>query len=187
MSLTYLFIGGLIILAVYLGIRVYVRMSQRFSGERVIVCPETQQQAMVEVDTRRAALTTLVGRTDLRLESCWRWPLREDCGQECLLQLDVASSDCLVRSVLEKWYRGKKCAFCKQPIDEIGFVDHKPALLGPDGITLEWTEVPFSSVTEAMSNDLPVCWNCHTAQTFRREHPDLVVERPPIVSQALHR
>ena len=42
MSFTYLLIGGLTILAVYLGIRVYVRMSQRFSGERVIVCPEVR-------------------------------------------------------------------------------------------------------------------------------------------------
>jgi hypothetical protein len=26
---------------------------------------------------------------------------------------------------------------------------------------------------------LPVCWNCHIAQTFRRVHPELVVVRPP--------
>jgi hypothetical protein len=187
MWLAYLFIGGLTVLAIYLGIRFYVRMSQRFAGERVIVCPETKRQAMVQVDTRHAALTTLAGRTDLRLENCWRWPLREDCGQECLLQLDVAAPDCLVRSVLEKWYRGKECAFCKRPFDEIGFVDHKPALLGADGITLEWNDVPLSSVTDAMSKDLPVCWNCHIAQTFRRDHPDLVVERPPFVSLSSHR
>ena len=30
---------------------------------------------------------------------------------------------------------------------------------------------------EAMSASLPVCWNCHVAPTFRREHPGLVVDR----------
>jgi hypothetical protein len=177
MTVTYLIIAALVIVAIYLGIRYFVRASQRFSGERVIICPETGKQAMVEVDTRHAAVTTLLGQTDLRLENCWRWPLKEDCGQECLLQLDVASSDCLVRSVLEKWYRDKKCAFCERPFAEIELIDHKPALLNPEGATLEWKEIPISATTEAMATCLPVCWNCHIAQTFRREHADMVIDR----------
>jgi hypothetical protein len=24
----------------------------------------------------------------------------------------------------------------------------------------------------------PVCWSCHMSETFRRAHPELVVERP---------
>jgi hypothetical protein len=187
MTIAYVIIAASIVAALYLGIRYFVRASQIFAGERVIICPETGKQAMVEVDARRAALTSLVGRTDLRLENCWRWPLKEDCGQECLLQLDVGSAECLVSSVLEKWYRDKKCAFCQQPFEKIVMIDHQPALLNPEGVTVEWGQIPISAVTEAMATYRPVCWNCHIAHSFRREHPDLVVERPATARPVSHR
>ncbi len=178
MTVAYLIIAAFVVVAIYFGIRYFVRASQRFSGERVIICPETGKQAMVEVDVRHAALTSLVGQTALRLENCWRWPLRADCGQECLLQLDVAPDECLVRSVLEKWYRDKKCAFCHRPFDQIQLTDHKPALLNREGTTVDWSAISISAVNDAIANYPPVCWNCHVAQTFHREHADLVVERP---------
>jgi len=181
MTFVYVMIAVMIVAAVYFGVRYFVRASQKFGGERVIICPETGKQAMVELDVRRAAVSSLFGQTDLRLENCWRWPIKQDCGQECLLQLDM-DEKCLVRSVLEKWYRDKVCAFCERPFDEIDLADHKPALLNPEGVTIEWKQVPVSVVMEAMGSCLPVCWNCHIAQTFRREHADLIVDRtiPPI-------
>ena len=178
MTFAYVIGVALIAVAVYFGVRFFVRMSRKFGGGQVVVCPETGKQAMVEVNTRRAALTSLIGRTDLRLESCWRWPLNENCGQECLLQLHVAQDECLVRSVLAQWYRAKNCAFCRQPFGEIDLIDHHPALFTPEGITVEWADVPMSDVNKAMATYQPVCWNCHIAQTFYHEHPDLVVERP---------
>ena len=177
MTAVYVFVAALVVVAIYFGIRYFVRASQKFGGERVIICPETGKQAMVEVDTKHAALSSLVGQTDLRLEHCSRWPIKQDCGQDCLLQLDVAPDECLVRSVLEKWYRAKVCAFCKRPFEPIQMIDHKPALLNPEGVTVEWSGIPLAGVNEAMTTCLPVCWNCHVAQTFRREHDDLVVER----------
>lgn len=173
----YLAAAMLVVVAIYFGIRYFVRTSERFGGEQVIICPETGKQAMVEIDVRHAALTNLTGQTDLRLEHCSRWPIKQDCGQDCLLQLDVAPDECLVRSVLEKWYRAKTCAFCKRPFEPITMIDHQPALLNPEGITVEWKRVSLTGVNEAMSSCLPVCWSCHIAQTFRREHADLVVER----------
>lgn len=186
MMAVYLFIAALVVVGIVLGIRYFVHARQKFSGERVIICPETGKQAMVEVDARHAAMTSLVGQTDLRLENCWRWPLREDCGQECLLQLDVTPSECLVRSVLEKWYRDKKCAFCERPFSEMHIVDHKPALLNPEGVTVEWGQIPISVAMEAMATYRPVCWNCHIAQSFRREHPEMVVDRSSHTAVALH-
>lgn len=177
MTIVYLIAGVLAVAAIYFAIRYFVNSRRKFGGGRVVICPETQKQAMVEIDSGRAALTSLVGQTEIRLESCWRWPLREDCGQECLLQLSEVDNDCLVRSVLMKWYRGKKCAFCKRPFSEVELIDHKPVLFNPDGYTVEWAAIPISAVNKAMATYLPVCWNCHIAQTFRREHPDLVVER----------
>lgn len=176
MTMAYPILAALIVAAAYLGIRYYIQR-QKYAGERVIICPETGKQAMVEIDARHAAISSLVGQTDLRLQDCWRWPINQDCGQECLLQLDVAPPDCRVRSVLEKWYRGKHCAFCDRAVEEINLIDHQPALLNPEGVTVEWKQIPLSAVMKATSIYRPVCWNCHIAQTFRREHPDLVVER----------
>ena len=170
-------LAALVVVAIMFGVRYFVRTSQRFGGERVIICPETGKQAMVEVDARHAALTNLIGQTDLQLEHCSRWPIKQDCGQDCLLQFDVAPDECLVRSVLEKWYRAKTCAFCERPFDEVHMIDHKPALLNPEGVTVGWTEIPLAGVNEAMASCKPVCWNCHIAQTFHRQHVDLVVER----------
>jgi len=178
MTIVYLVVAAVVAILIYFGIRYFVKTSRRFGGARVIICPETGKQAMVEVDARRAALTSLIGQEEIRLESCWSWPLRENCGQECLLQLDVAQADCLVRSVLIKWYRGKNCAFCWRPFGEVELIDHKPALLNREGVTVEWAAIPITTVNEAMATYQPVCWNCHIAQTFRREHTDMVVERP---------
>jgi hypothetical protein len=181
MTIVYWMIAALVVAAIYFGIRYFVRASQKFGGERVIICPETGKQAMVEIDARHAAISSLLGQPDLRLDDCWRWPMKENCGQECLLQLDVADSNCLVRSVLEKWYRDKQCAFCEHAFHQIDLTDHKPALLTPEGVTIEWKQVPIAQVTEVMQTHLPVCWNCHIAQEFRRVHPELVVDRslPP--------
>lgn len=173
------YVIGVILLGalIYFGIRYFVRTRERFGGGQVIICPETGKEAMVEVDAGHAALTSLIGKPDIRLESCWRWPLNGECGQECLIQLDVAPPECLVRGVLMKWYKGKRCVFCLRGFDEQHQLDHKPALLNAEGITLEWGEISLPNLMVTLDTDQPVCWNCHIAQTFRREHPDLVVER----------
>src|SRR5215831_1041472 len=148
MTIVYAIIAGLLLAAIYFGIRFFVRASQKFGGERVIICPETGKQAMVELDVRRAAFSSLLGQTDLQLENCWRWPMKQNCGQECLLQLDVGDEHCLVRSVLEKWYRDKECAFCQRSFEKVELIDHQPALLNPEGVTVEWKQVPVSAVIE---------------------------------------
>lgn len=174
----YLLIALLAVGAIYFAIRYFLRVESKVGGSRAIVCPETKRQATVEVDVRRAALTSLIGQEEIRLENCSRWPLHENCGQECLLQLEVAPPECLVHSVLMKWYRGKKCVFCRRSFETIALTDHKPALLKLDGQTVEWSDIPLAEVDQAMQAFQPVCWDCHIAQTFRREHPELVVIRP---------
>jgi hypothetical protein len=176
-AMAYLTGGVLLGAVIYFSVRYFARARERFGGGKVIICPETGKQAMVEVDVRHAALTSLVRQPDIRLESCWRWPLNQECGQECLVELDVAPPECLVRSVLMKWYRGKRCVFCQRTFDEITLTDHKPALLCLEGKLVEWPQVRMSNLAEVLATHTPVCWNCHIAQTFRREHPDLVVDR----------
>ncbi len=163
---------------VYQWLRTGVPAFLRFRGARVVTCPETGKPAGVAVDSRHAAVTAFQRRPDLRLTSCSRWPEKKDCGQDCLRQIEAAPEDCLVRTILTRWYAGKSCAYCGRTFGAVHWHDHKPALLDRDGHTVEWQELAPEDVPGALDLDKPVCWTCHVAETFRREHPDLVVDRP---------
>lgn len=59
---------------------------QRYSGSRLVSCPENHESAVVGIDTRHAAASGMHGHPDLRLCDCTRWPERANCGQPCLVQ-----------------------------------------------------------------------------------------------------
>jgi hypothetical protein len=174
----YLIVIVLVTTAVYFGIRWLVRTYSQYRGTKIVTCPETGRPAIVEVDALHASLTSTVGLPDIRLENCWRWPLKEQCGQECLANLDVAPGQCLVSGVLMRWYRGKKCCYCGKPFEELHWVDHKPALQSPEGLLVRWSGVSVGNLSTVLNTHLPVCWDCYIVQSFQREHPDLVVYRP---------
>jgi hypothetical protein len=143
----------------------------------VVTCPETRAPVAVEVDARHAAAAAALGRAGLRLSSCSRWPQRQGCGQECLRQVEAAPADCLVRTILGKWYAGKSCALCGKSVGERHWLEHKPALLSPEGRTLEWGEIAPEKLPDVLTTHRPVCRNCHDAAAFRRQFPELVVVR----------
>ena len=58
----------------------------RYSGSRLVACPENRQAAVVRMDAGHAASTGMHGSPDLRLCDCTRWPERAQCGQACLAQ-----------------------------------------------------------------------------------------------------
>ena len=159
-------------------VRFFSRAYFRYRDSRVIICPDTNEQAVVEVDAVHAALTSALGQPDIRLRNCWRWPLYENCGQECLTQLDVAPADCLVSGVLMRWYDLKQCIYCGKPFERIPWTDHRPALQSPGGKLIEWSEVAIENIQTVMTTYRPVCWDCALAQSFLRDNPDLVVYRP---------
>jgi hypothetical protein len=149
-----------------------------FRGKRLVTCPETRRPAAVEVNVFPAALSAgIFGEAKLRLKSCSRWPEREGCGQECLLQVELAPEDCLIRTILDRWYRGRKCAYCGRPFGVVHWFDHKPALVTPEGVTVEWNQFSPERLSEILATHKPVCWDCHIAESFRREFPDLVTDR----------
>src|SRR5947207_7277115 len=92
----YLIVVILIASASYFGIKWLVRAYSRYRGTQIVTCPETGRPAIVEVDALRASLTSTVGPPDIRLENCWRWPLKEQCGEERQTDLDVAPGQCRV-------------------------------------------------------------------------------------------
>ena len=168
----------LIAVASFFGLRWIFRARSNYGGTRVVTCPETNHPASVEVDALHAALTTAVHATDIRLQNCSRWPIHENCGQECLIHLDVAPAECLVSSVLIKWYRGKKCLHCGVKFDELNWTNHKPALRNQAGDLVTWNQISLPEISKVLDTYRPVCWNCYIAQSFVIEHPDLVVFRP---------
>lgn len=155
-----------------------VRAYIRFRGKRLVTCPETKKVVAVDVNAKHAALTIGRGIPDLRLTSCTRWPERQDCGQECVEQIELSPEGCLVRNILTSWYEGKPCAFCHMRFGQVHWTDHKPALLNAEHRTVEWHEIRPEKIPETLATHLPVCWNCHIAESFRQVHPELVTDRP---------
>jgi hypothetical protein len=58
----------------------------RYSGSRLVACPENRQPAAVNIDARHAAATAIDGCPNVRLSDCARWPERSNCDQACLHQ-----------------------------------------------------------------------------------------------------
>jgi hypothetical protein len=164
--------------AVALAARRLARAYLDFRAKRLVSCPETGRTVAVSLDASHAALTSVTGHARLRLSDCTRWPERRDCGQECLRQIEAAPEGCKVRSLLDGWYRGKRCVYCRRPFAEIRWSDHKPALLDPTRrVSLAWRDVAPQDLPELLATHLPVCWDCHIVESFAREHPDLIVDR----------
>jgi len=182
----YLVVLLLTLAALYFVVPFVVGTYIRYRGKRVITCPETRKPAAIEVDAGHAALTAAVSHPDLRLKSCSRWPEREHCGQECLLQVELSPEDCLVRNILTTWYSDKHCVSCGKQIGEIHWLDRKPALLSPEGKTVEWSEVLAEQVPGVLATHFPVCWDCHITETFCREYPEMIVDRSRI-AEGIHR
>jgi hypothetical protein len=145
-------------------------------GARVVECPETKATAAVRVDAAHAAVSALRGFRDLRLEQCSRWPEKASCGEECLAQIEAAPMGCLVRTRVTNWYVGKTCALCGTSLDATDWTRRKPGVMSPDRLTFEWAEIWPENLNEVLSTHTPVCWNCHVAERFRRENPNLVLD-----------
>jgi hypothetical protein len=156
------------------GVMIYCR----FRGRRLVICPETSAPAAVEVDAARLAFSMADGHSNLPLATCSRWPERVDCGQECLHQIEAAPEDCLVRTIVARWYEHKRCALCRRDFGAIESVGHQTALLAPGGGTVVWGAVRPERLPALFTTHQPICWNCHVAESFRRQHGDLVTDRP---------
>jgi len=65
---------------------------RRFTGSRLVTCPENHGPGVVNIDARHAASTGVDGCPDVRLCDCSRWPERSNCDQACLFQAMHAES-----------------------------------------------------------------------------------------------
>lgn len=174
LSLTALVLGALI-----LGSARTVRAFLQARGKRLIICPESHCAAAVELDAVGAGIKAFQGGNYLCLKDCSRWPELKGCAQDCLTEVEALGSRCLVRNVVAGWYHDKGCVFCHKPLGDVAdWTGHLPALLTPDSTTMTWDEVAPEKLPEVFATHQAVCWSCHIAETFRREHSDLVTDRP---------
>jgi hypothetical protein len=184
MALSGLAIAALIVASIaFLLVRSWLHMR----GTRLVTCPETHAAAAVELDLKHTLVTGAAGFPEYRLRDCSRWPEKERCGQMCLAEIEEAPHDCLVREILRRWYDDTSCALCGRDMAPVRWHDHKPALKAEDDRIWEWGEVPPEQLPALLQTARPVCWNCMIAEGFRRDHPDLVVERPRPPRPPAHR
>jgi len=142
-------------------------------GDRLVQCPENEQPAAVGVDAFKAALG---GR--LELSDCSRWPEKSSCGRECLEQIEKSPQGCLVRTMVTDWYLDKNCSVCGKPVGHIDWLERKPALMDGAGVARPWQAVAPETLPTVLATHTPVCFDCYVAETFRREHPELVLDNP---------
>jgi hypothetical protein len=157
----------------------FVRAYFGYRGKRLVTCPETHKAEAVDVAAGKAAGHAFLSEANLRLKQCSRWPERQDCGQDCLQQIEADPENCLVWNIVSQWYEGKKCVICHKTFGKLHHLDHAPGLLSPDHKTVEWRELRPEQLPEVFATHHPVCWDCHVTEMFRRLYPELVVDREP--------
>jgi len=129
------------------------------------------------VNPRRAVMGVVFSRPGLQLQECSRWPERQHCGQECLKEIETAPDGCLIRTIVGNWYRDKVCAICSQPLGDIDWYQHKPGVMNSNRRNFEWKEIRPEAIAAVLETYTPVCWSCQVADSFRRLHPDLALDR----------
>ncbi len=165
---------SLLVAAVVVAVAVWAgRRYVALRGARIVECPETKAPAAVSLHAAQAA----VGRP-LSLSDCSRWPERSSCGRECLAEIGRAPADCLVRTIVTKWYAGKDCAVCDRPLGEIDWFERKPGFVDGSGRARPWPDVVPEELPGVLANEQPICFDCYVAATFRQEHPELVIDNP---------
>lgn len=154
--------------ALYFGFREFgQRESRRFKASRLLTCPETNAPATVQTG----------GFSTFRIEECTRWPEKRHCGQACLLEVHESPDGCLVRTKVRNWYHGKPCILCDKPLEGAGWVTQPPCVMTADWVTHEWKDIRPEKIADTLETGKAVCWTCHVASEFRRQHANLIVER----------
>jgi hypothetical protein len=170
-------------IAAYLLFSGFLKTYRLYRGMRVVTCPENHHAAAVRVAAFDAAKWFAIsGETDLHLRSCSRWPEMSGCAEDCLAEIQQAPVSCLVQTIVSSWYGDKACHYCEEPIGAIVWHERPPAVRFPDGSTREWKDIRTEELPTVFANASAVCWRCNLTETFRREHGELVIERPRVQS-----
>jgi hypothetical protein len=155
---TIVLFGSIVLWAVWRTVGAFT-VWRRLQGDRIVTCPETGRPAAVRIDLRHAIGTLAARPATVRLHACSGWTDRGPCDQRCIP--DAERCESAASRIVEARALGP----------------HHAALRGHDGVTREWIDIRGEDLRDALATQLPVCWDCHVAETFRRVHPELVTDR----------
>ncbi len=172
----YLLAAAAIIIVGYVAGVALMRRYRRYEGEMTLTCPENREHVVVELNPKRALAGEIAGIDDLALRACTRWPERAGCDEGCLDQVGADPHALLARVRIAEWFEHKECVLCGREFKRVEDQEHQPAFLDRDGALIASTDVDPRRLDIVLATHLPVCWNCYSAETFRRRHPELVVE-----------
>jgi hypothetical protein len=136
-----------------------------YRGLRVITCPATGQPAAVKLAAWRVAMRSVAGGPALRIHECSGWPERQRCDQGCVREIAAAPADSLVPNILARWYQGRACACCGNPLRRAHAGRNQPGLISSERKLIEWQEIPPQNIPQTLATASPVCRACVIAET----------------------
>jgi hypothetical protein len=91
--------------------------------------------------------------------------------------------DAAMTAQLKRFFQGAACAACGRDIPAVRIGERHPGLLNPDTREMTaWEDIPADDLSATLERHQPLCAHCVVTETFLREHPDLVIERPRIAN-----
>ena len=109
--------------------------------------------------------------------------LRNNHARTTAASAPVATAPAGTRTgdLLRAWFANKSCTICERPIPPIQRIEQHPGLMNPESPShdvVTWEQFARDErLPELLETHLPVCANCVMAETFRRQYPDLVIDR----------
>jgi hypothetical protein len=86
--------------------------------------------------------------------------------------------DAATTAQLKRFFEGKVCAACSRPIAPVHAGELRPGLLNTQTQeAIAWADIPTANLSFTLESHDPLCSHCAVVETFRREHPELVVDR----------
>jgi hypothetical protein len=83
-----------------------------------------------------------------------------------------------VNSELKHFFEGKQCATCKRAIPPVHAFEPRPGLLNPKTReAISWDDIPDTNLPATLESHVAICSNCALIEVFRKQHPELVVDR----------
>ena len=95
--------------------------------------------------------------------------------------------DAVTTAQLRQFFGGKQCASCSRPIAPVHAGELRPGLLNTSTHeAIAWDEIPAADLSTTLGSHVAICSSCLISETFRRQHPELVVDRHRTIASPSH-
>jgi hypothetical protein len=93
--------------------------------------------------------------------------------------------DAAMTAQLRQYFEGKACGSCGRDIPPVHAGEMRPGLLNTSTHEeMAWADIPSANLSATLEAHVPICSNCLVSESFRRQHPELVLDRRrPLESQ----